>query len=167
MRAPRRAAWQRARLLAACVAVCVARLCAGQASSEGGSANGGGSGGSGSGGAAVAPAAAAAYHWTGQVSANATNSTHMTAAQQYFAESAIKLPAAPVLGKRKRFHGGKNLTVAGIAGELRQMPGLAALDPNAVCNDGRRVALCGRRAGGGRAARRAHGQHSSGDAICV
>jgi len=46
------------------------------------------------------------------------------------------------LGKKRRYHGGKNRTVAdSLSGELRLMPSLNYVDPLAQCNDGRRVCL--------------------------
>jgi hypothetical protein len=64
-----------------------------------------------------------------------------TAPNKTYVAPAPKGMAVTQLGKRRRYHGGKNVTIAPIAAELRQMGGLWSLDHDAVCNDGR----CARR----------------------
>ena len=66
-----------------------------------------------------------------------------TAPNKTYVAPAPKGMAFTQLGKRRRYHGGKNLTIAPIAAELRQMSGLWTDDHEAVCNDGRCVFWAG------------------------
>ncbi len=68
-----------------------------------------------------------------------------TAPNKTYVAPAPKGMAVTQLGKRRHYHGGKNLTIAPIAAELRQMSGLWTDDHEAVCNDGRCVACAGGR----------------------